>query len=73
MSDTHMVTPFMLAIEHGNDSSFSRSVDPTATRRMKQIMAKKGWHDAALVDVEYALYEAGIGKCVSVYKYEVTT
>lgn len=67
------VTQFELAVEHANAASFRRSVDPTATRRMKQIMARKGWRDVTLTTVDYCRFEAGVDKTVSVYHYEIRT
>lgn len=60
-----------LTIEHADHQSFSRAVDPRATRSMKAYMQQTGLRDVTLVRRRYAHEDPAPRRTVSTFTYEV--
>lgn len=57
----------LLAVEHEDWQSFSRAVDPQASKRANRELPPGAW---SLVKVDYGQDHPEPHRCVSVYRYE---
>jgi hypothetical protein len=60
-----------LKVEHADHQSYSRAVDPRATRSMKAYMSQHRLRHVALVDAKYGVTDPAPRRTVSVFTYHV--